>query len=68
MMMWLSSQISPLTKDVEGSYECHASNSRGEASATGAIHMVDSLDDIIKKGSDFIGVADATEHRGLVDF
>ncbi|XP_068460323.1 insulin-like growth factor-binding protein 7 [Clinocottus analis] len=41
--------ISPLTKEEEGSYECHASNSRGEASAVGAIYLVESSDDIVKK-------------------
>ncbi|XP_068596154.1 insulin-like growth factor-binding protein 7 [Brachionichthys hirsutus] len=43
--------ISPLTKEEEGSYECHATNAKGEASAVGAIHLVESLDDIIKKVS-----------------
>lgn len=46
-----SFQISPLTKDEEGSYECHATNSKGEASAVGSIHLVESIDDIIKKGN-----------------
>ncbi|XP_037635568.1 insulin-like growth factor-binding protein 7 [Sebastes umbrosus] len=41
--------ISPLTKEEEGSYECHAANSKGEASAVGAIHVVESIDDIVKK-------------------
>uniref|UniRef100_A0A3Q1GN66 Insulin-like growth factor binding protein 7 n=1 Tax=Acanthochromis polyacanthus TaxID=80966 RepID=A0A3Q1GN66_9TELE len=41
--------ISPLTREEEGSYECHASNSKGEASAVGAIHLVESIDDIIIK-------------------
>ncbi|XP_023133629.2 insulin-like growth factor-binding protein 7 isoform X2 [Amphiprion ocellaris] len=41
--------ISPLTKEEEGSYECHASNAKGEASAVGAIHLVESIDDIIIK-------------------
>uniref|UniRef100_A0A3B3V264 Insulin-like growth factor binding protein 7 n=1 Tax=Poecilia latipinna TaxID=48699 RepID=A0A3B3V264_9TELE len=41
--------ISPLTEEEEGSYECHAANSRGEASAIGAIHLVRSVDDIIFK-------------------
>ncbi|XP_059202150.1 insulin-like growth factor-binding protein 7 [Centropristis striata] len=40
--------ISPLTKEEEGSYECHATNPKGEASAVGAIHLVDSLDLIVK--------------------
>uniref|UniRef100_A0A669CH24 Insulin-like growth factor binding protein 7 n=1 Tax=Oreochromis niloticus TaxID=8128 RepID=A0A669CH24_ORENI len=31
--------ISPLTKEEEGSYECHATNAKGEASAVGAIHF-----------------------------
>ncbi|XP_070769309.1 insulin-like growth factor-binding protein 7 [Enoplosus armatus] len=41
--------ISPLTKEEEGSYECHATNSKGEASAVGVIHLVESIDDIIVK-------------------
>ncbi|KAM7389254.1 hypothetical protein PAMP_023244 [Pampus punctatissimus] len=41
--------ISPLTKEEEGSYECHAINSKGEASAVGAIHVIESIDDIVKK-------------------
>ncbi|XP_052471341.1 insulin-like growth factor-binding protein 7 [Carassius gibelio] len=45
--------ISPLTKDEDGSYECHASNIQGEASAVGTIHVVDSINDIPhKKGKD----------------
>nr|AMS35119.1 insulin-like growth factor binding protein 7 [Tachysurus fulvidraco] len=38
--------IFPLTKDVAGTYECHATNTMGEASATGTIHVVESVDDI----------------------
>ncbi|XP_013887798.1 insulin-like growth factor-binding protein 7 [Austrofundulus limnaeus] len=41
--------ISPLTQEEEGSYECHATNAIGEASAVGAIHLVESVDDIIIK-------------------
>ncbi|KAM4585835.1 insulin-like growth factor-binding protein 7 [Fundulus diaphanus] len=41
--------ISPLTEEEAGSYECHAANSKGDASAIGAIHLVDSIDDIIIK-------------------
>ncbi|XP_017293533.1 insulin-like growth factor-binding protein 7 [Kryptolebias marmoratus] len=41
--------ISPLTKEEEGSYECHATNSIGEASAIGAIYLVESADDVIIK-------------------
>ncbi|XP_029368139.1 insulin-like growth factor-binding protein 7 [Echeneis naucrates] len=41
--------ISPLTREDEGSYECHATNSKGETSAVGTIHMVQSIDDIIVK-------------------
>ncbi|KAJ8382293.1 hypothetical protein SKAU_G00030710 [Synaphobranchus kaupii] len=41
--------ISPLTEDEDGSYECHATNSKGEASAVGTIHVVKSLDDIPAK-------------------
>ncbi|XP_078145163.1 insulin-like growth factor-binding protein 7 [Centroberyx gerrardi] len=43
-------KISPLTKEEAGSYECHAANSKGEASAVGTIHVVESIDDIpVKK-------------------
>ncbi|XP_033822216.1 insulin-like growth factor-binding protein 7 [Periophthalmus magnuspinnatus] len=38
--------ISPLTQAEQGAYECRASNSQGEATAVGAIHLVNSLDDI----------------------
>ncbi|XP_039858009.1 insulin-like growth factor-binding protein 7 [Simochromis diagramma] len=38
--------ISPLTKEEEGSYECHATNAKGEASAVGAIHVVESIDEL----------------------
>lgn len=41
--------ISPLTKNEAGSYECHASNIKGEASAVGTIHVVDSINDIPAK-------------------
>ncbi|XP_076025832.1 insulin-like growth factor-binding protein 7 [Genypterus blacodes] len=41
--------ISPLTEEEDGSYECHASNPKGEASAVGSIHVVSSLDDITVK-------------------
>ncbi|KAM9795575.1 insulin-like growth factor-binding protein 7 [Neosynchiropus ocellatus] len=38
--------ISPLTRAEEGSYECHAVNTKGEATAVGAILVVESLDDV----------------------
>ncbi|KAJ8271254.1 hypothetical protein COCON_G00101130 [Conger conger] len=38
--------ISPLTEGEAGSYECHAVNSKGEASALGSITVVESLDAI----------------------
>ncbi|KAJ8262557.1 hypothetical protein GJAV_G00167770 [Gymnothorax javanicus] len=41
--------ISPLTEAEDGLYECHASNSKGEASAVGTIHVVKSLSDIPSK-------------------
>ncbi|XP_072550151.1 insulin-like growth factor-binding protein 7 [Salminus brasiliensis] len=41
--------ISPLTKWDAGSYECHASNTKGEASAVGTIHVVESISDIPTK-------------------
>uniref|UniRef100_A0A8C6S5P6 Insulin-like growth factor binding protein 7 n=1 Tax=Neogobius melanostomus TaxID=47308 RepID=A0A8C6S5P6_9GOBI len=44
--------ISPLTEAEQGSYECHASNSQGATSAVGAIHLVQSLEDIsVKRGT-----------------
>ncbi len=47
-------QISPLTKDEDGSYECHASNIQGEASAVGTIHVVDSINDIPPKKGEWV--------------
>ncbi|KAL0974246.1 hypothetical protein UPYG_G00217670 [Umbra pygmaea] len=42
--------ISPLSKEEAGSYECNALNAKGEASATGTIYVLDSIDDIpVKK-------------------
>lgn len=41
--------ISPLTDAEQGSYECHAANSQGESSALGAVHLVQSHDDISVK-------------------
>ncbi|XP_038142601.1 insulin-like growth factor-binding protein 7 [Cyprinodon tularosa] len=38
--------ISPLTEEEDGSYECHAFNSKGEASAIGEIHLVESINNI----------------------
>nr|XP_012805802.1 insulin-like growth factor-binding protein 7 [Jaculus jaculus] len=38
--------VSPLTKEEAGEYECHASNSQGEASASAKITVVDSLREI----------------------
>ncbi|XP_067850467.1 insulin-like growth factor-binding protein 7 [Heptranchias perlo] len=35
--------ISPLTEEDAGEYECHASNSMGEAASAGSIHVVDEL-------------------------
>ncbi|XP_005953721.1 insulin-like growth factor-binding protein 7 [Haplochromis burtoni] len=44
--------ISPLTKEEEGLYECHATNTKGEASAVGAIHVVESIDELTaRKGN-----------------
>ncbi|KAL7988506.1 hypothetical protein Chor_007425 [Crotalus horridus] len=42
--------ISPLSKDDAGEYECHASNSKGEATASGKITVVNSLNEIPGKG------------------
>uniref|UniRef100_A0A7M4FUS8 Insulin like growth factor binding protein 7 n=1 Tax=Crocodylus porosus TaxID=8502 RepID=A0A7M4FUS8_CROPO len=43
--------ISPLSKDDAGEYECHASNSKGEATASAKITVVDALHEIpITKG------------------
>ncbi|KAL4641574.1 insulin-like growth factor-binding protein 7 [Arapaima gigas] len=38
--------ISPLTKADSGSYQCHAVNLKGAASAVGTIHVIDSMEDI----------------------
>uniref|UniRef100_A0A8C2ML25 Insulin-like growth factor-binding protein 7 n=1 Tax=Cricetulus griseus TaxID=10029 RepID=A0A8C2ML25_CRIGR len=43
--------VSPLSKEDAGEYECHASNSQGEASASAKIAVVDALHEIpVKKG------------------
>ncbi|XP_061582080.1 insulin-like growth factor-binding protein 7 [Cololabis saira] len=41
--------ISPLTKEEEGSYECHATNDKGEATAVGAIYLVENEDEVAVK-------------------
>ncbi|NWU97972.1 IBP7 protein, partial [Upupa epops] len=38
--------ISPLSKEDAGEYECHASNAKGEATASAKIHVVESLHEI----------------------
>ncbi|KAM6402239.1 insulin-like growth factor-binding protein 7 isoform 1-T1 [Pluvialis apricaria] len=38
--------ISPLSKEDAGEYECHASNSKGEATASAKIHVVETLHEI----------------------
>ncbi|XP_077428784.1 insulin-like growth factor-binding protein 7 [Vanacampus margaritifer] len=38
--------ISPLTKDEAGTYECHAANAKGEASAVGEIRLVANVRDV----------------------
>uniref|UniRef100_A0A8C5RCN9 Insulin like growth factor binding protein 7 n=1 Tax=Laticauda laticaudata TaxID=8630 RepID=A0A8C5RCN9_LATLA len=43
--------ISPLSKDDAGEYECHASNSKGEATASGKITVLNSLNEIPAKGT-----------------
>lgn len=48
-------QIFPLTKDTAGTYECHVNNAMGEASATGTIHVVDSVNDIPSKKGEVPG-------------
>eukprot|EP00072_Mus_musculus_P004649 NP_001152990.1 insulin-like growth factor-binding protein 7 isoform 1 precursor [Mus musculus] len=43
--------VSPLSKEDAGEYECHASNSQGQASAAAKITVVDALHEIpLKKG------------------
>ncbi|XP_036890059.1 insulin-like growth factor-binding protein 7 [Sturnira hondurensis] len=43
--------LSPLSKEDAGEYECHASNSQGQASASAKITVVNSLHEIpVKKG------------------
>ncbi|XP_061491129.1 insulin-like growth factor-binding protein 7 [Rhineura floridana] len=44
--------ISPLTKDDAGEYECHALNSKGEATASSRITVVNSLHEIPTKKGD----------------
>lgn len=45
------SQVSPLSKEDAGEYECHASNSQGQASASAKITVVDALHEIpVRKG------------------
>uniref|UniRef100_A0A803SLE8 Insulin like growth factor binding protein 7 n=1 Tax=Anolis carolinensis TaxID=28377 RepID=A0A803SLE8_ANOCA len=44
--------ISPLSEDDAGEYECHASNSKGEATASAKITIVNSINEIpTKKGA-----------------
>uniref|UniRef100_A0A8D2NGB1 Ig-like domain-containing protein n=1 Tax=Zonotrichia albicollis TaxID=44394 RepID=A0A8D2NGB1_ZONAL len=38
--------ISPLSKEDAGEYECHASNAKGEATASAKIHVVETLHEI----------------------
>ncbi|NXD87051.1 IBP7 protein, partial [Halcyon senegalensis] len=40
------SVISPLSKEDAGEYECHASNAKGEATASAKIHVVETLHEI----------------------
>uniref|UniRef100_G1PVC3 Ig-like domain-containing protein n=2 Tax=Myotis TaxID=9434 RepID=G1PVC3_MYOLU len=43
--------LSPLSKEDAGEYECHASNSQGQASASAKITVVDSIHEIpVTKG------------------
>lgn len=43
--------VSPLSKEDTGEYECHASNSQGQASASAKITVVDAVHEIpVKKG------------------
>uniref|UniRef100_A0ABK0LQF2 Insulin-like growth factor binding protein 7 n=1 Tax=Rattus norvegicus TaxID=10116 RepID=A0ABK0LQF2_RAT len=43
--------VSPLSKEDTGEYECHASNSQGQASASAKITVVDAIHEIpVKKG------------------
>uniref|UniRef100_A0A286XBR6 Insulin-like growth factor-binding protein 7 n=1 Tax=Cavia porcellus TaxID=10141 RepID=A0A286XBR6_CAVPO len=43
--------VSPLSKEDDGEYECHASNSQGQASASAKITVVDALHEIpVEKG------------------
>uniref|UniRef100_A0A669PYX2 Insulin like growth factor binding protein 7 n=1 Tax=Phasianus colchicus TaxID=9054 RepID=A0A669PYX2_PHACC len=44
--------ISPLSKEDAGEYECHASNAKGEATASAKIHVVETLHEIaLTKGN-----------------
>uniref|UniRef100_A0A8D0FXN8 Insulin like growth factor binding protein 7 n=1 Tax=Strix occidentalis caurina TaxID=311401 RepID=A0A8D0FXN8_STROC len=44
--------ISPLSKEDAGEYECHASNAKGEATASAKIHVVETLHEIVGQGSE----------------
>nr|XP_060615713.1 insulin-like growth factor-binding protein 7 [Anolis sagrei ordinatus] len=44
--------ISPLSNDDAGEYECHASNSKGEATASAKITIVNSINEIPTKKGD----------------
>uniref|UniRef100_A0A2I2YC56 Insulin like growth factor binding protein 7 n=1 Tax=Gorilla gorilla gorilla TaxID=9595 RepID=A0A2I2YC56_GORGO len=49
VLIW--NKVSPLSKEDAGEYECHASNSQGQASASAKITVVDALHEIpVKKG------------------
>ncbi|XP_061541129.1 LOW QUALITY PROTEIN: insulin-like growth factor-binding protein 7 [Phycodurus eques] len=50
--------ISPLTKDEAGSYECHAANAKGDASAVGEIRLVTDIQDVKVEPVDDVAVAD----------
>lgn len=60
-------QISPLTKEEAGTYECRAANAKGDASAVGEIRLVADIRDVkvevieVKEGKRRAGAAAAAE-------
>ncbi|XP_037116347.1 insulin-like growth factor-binding protein 7 [Syngnathus acus] len=57
--------ISPLTKDEAGTYECHAANSKGDASAVGEIRLVDDTRDVKVEAIGDVMIKEATMEEEL---
>ncbi|XP_061644629.1 insulin-like growth factor-binding protein 7 [Phyllopteryx taeniolatus] len=59
--------ISPLTKDEAGSYECHAANAKGDASAVGEIRLVGDIRDVKVEPVDDVVVGDVPVEKVTKD-